>query len=197
MANVYKIEINGYGAEIVIGKISEESAQYFIDNEIDIGEYAAGCDDDAGVPEEFQPFEPGAWFECDNITHQWGPELSSDNEIKVTDASGKEVFTSSLDSGDLDDAGINLVCLDEIYIGEMPEGDCIFMGQSNEDGMFFGGEIETKGDFDITKLSISFVDVEDVNIIRKISYDGVELENLDSSTSGNSTSFSIICVGED
>ncbi len=197
MTNVYKVELSGYGAEIVIGSVSEESAQYFINNEIDIEEYSSGLTEIVEVPEELQPFEPGAWFDCDNITHQSGAEVTEESFLNVYDASGKEVFSSSLDIDELDTAGADVTCINEIYISELRDTPYVFKGESNEKGLFFSGEIRTEGEFDVRKLSINYADVEGMNICRSILYDGVEIDNDDSSTSGNFMSFAIICVGDE
>jgi hypothetical protein len=106
----YKIYMYGYGGEVYIGTVDRKVYDYFVDNNLDIEEYANDWDGELGVPEEFQPFSPGQKYDCDNIVHASGVEMSASCQIVVEDENSKEVWTSTLDLDALDDQDIEWDC---------------------------------------------------------------------------------------
>jgi hypothetical protein len=72
----YTVEIYGYGGECYMGKVPRKCYEYFKRNNIEIDEYASSWDDDVQVPEEYQPFEPGSPYECDDICHVSGATMA-------------------------------------------------------------------------------------------------------------------------
>ena len=185
----YTINVSGYGGEIVIGEISQEAYDYWSEkNEEDDGEtlwdYDSDWDDELEVPEEFRIFEPGSWYECDDIAHESGAEMSNLNIIEVFDENGDSVWTSSMDPSDLDEHGVENEELSEVYLSELPNNTCVFVGQSTEKGTQFGGEIHLKAPFDPKNLSITYNDIDGWVLLSGIEYLGEEIENTDYSTDG-------------
>ncbi len=191
------IMLSGYGGEIFAGKVDRKAYDYFCENKIDIYEYACGTIED--VPEEFQPFEPGIPYDCDNLFHCYGVELSKECNITVSDASGKPVFNSSLDEGELGDKGIEVEeTVEDYYVSGMIESDEVaFFGQHIEKGVFFDEIATITPPFNPSKLKIIYSDYEGVNLVQKVLYDGkeVEIEN-GQSTDSKSNNYSWV-LGED
>ena len=196
----YTLMLSGYGGEIVLGSVPREQYQYFVDNEIDIEEFAWDSDNEAGVPEEMQPFEPGSWHECDDVAHESGCELCDSNYITVTDENGKEHWQSKLGYSTLTDAGVEVDESDEYLCSDRAdrENTVGFVGQSTEKGCFFEGELELTAPFDPAKLAISYSDIEGWSLISGVTYDGVDIEGHDGySTRGKGSDFKFYDTSDD
>lgn len=185
----YTFTISGWGGEIVVGEVEEKVVDYFSDNDISIDEYASG-DDSIEVPEEFQPFEPGAWFDCDNIAHGYGAFTSDDNVITVVDNNGEEVWQHNADEDDLAEFGITVVESDDSadLDSEKYANQLYYIGTSEEKGSLYVGTIALHAPFDPLKLKFAVQRVAGWNIFSEVTYDGVAIENTDMDTSGKSSS---------
>lgn len=190
-----RIEMTGYGGEIVLGTIDKEKYQYLEDNGIDIEEYANDWDNELKVPENMQPFEPGSWHECDNIAHESGVEVCGSSWIRVVDENDNVIWENSLDVAELEEAGVQVSCVEEIYAMDQDVGTPVFIGQSGEKGLFFGGPFVLRSPFDPAKLSISCSDIEGWQLSNSVSYDDVDIDNEDYDTVGKSMDMSIVLVG--
>lgn len=195
----YRAEIWGWGGEIAIGTVSREIYDHFQDNDIDISDYASDWDNEAEVPEELQPFEPGNWYDCDNICHESGATMDDCSYITVFDEKGNKVWESSLDPNTLDeDHGIEAEESEEVYINEQAPGTCVFVGTSSEKGLFGAYEIELKQPFDPKKLKFHYGDYEGWAIMSFVEYNDESLEELgELNTDGKSADFALYCIGED
>jgi hypothetical protein len=181
----YNIYIGGYGGESYAGRVDRATYDYFKEKQIDIEEYASDWDnkfDD--VPRELQPFSPGSAYECDNLFHASGAELSSTNEIEVRDENGNDHWACAAGLNDLEDSGVTV---DQIggcdFEDELPEDAIAFWGGQGEKGTFFDGEIELKQPFDPKKLRIGYENCDGWWIITSVEYDGEEIDG----TGGYST----------
>jgi len=191
------IMLSGYGGEIFAGKVDRKVYDYFRENQIDISDYANGSIED--VPEEFQPFEPGLPFDCDDLFHTYGVELSEENSIIVSDESSKTIFKCSLDESELGDKDIEVEeSAEDYYASGMIESDEVaFFGQHVEKGTFFDETVSITPPFNPSKLKILYSDYEGVNLVQKVLYDDneVEIEN-GQSTDSKSNEHSWV-LGED
>lgn len=185
----YKLSTWGYGSETVIGNVSKETFEYFIDNDIDIDDYANDWDDVIIVPEQLKPFSSGEWYTCDDIFHENGIEMCSHSTITITDENDKEVWTHNLDVFDLNELGVDTTEISETYIKDLPKGNVVFFGCIVEKGEFNVCEFNIKGEFDYKKLAIRFDDVEGSTLLNTITYDGVEVDTDFGSTDGKSSEF--------
>lgn len=192
----YRIELSGVGGEVVIGTVRREVYDYFQENDVDVEEYAGDWDNEQDVPEEFQPFEPGSWYDCDNLAHECGPS-ADECYVTVTDENSTVIYDnltlgSFLDMGAEHDAGT------EVYPHEtLNNGDVYFIGQSIEKGLFQAYEVETET-FDPTKLVFFTTDCDGWEIVTSLSYDGTDLDDLgELSTMGKSSEFQMIEVEKD
>jgi hypothetical protein len=195
----YTLMLSGYGGEIVLGSVPREQYQYFVDNNIDIEEFAWDEDYADEVPEEMRPFEPGSWHECSDVAHESGCELSDSNYITVTDENGKQHWQSDLGHSTLTYAGIEVDESDEYLCSDRQDraNTVGFVGQSIEKGCFFEGELELTTPFDPAKLAISYSDIEGWSLISGVTYDGVDIEGHDGySTSGKGSEFKFYDTGE-
>jgi hypothetical protein len=196
----YTLMLSGYGGEIVLGSVPREQYQYFVDNEIDLEEFAWDEDCATEVPEDMRPFEPGCWHECSDVAHESGCELSDSNYITVTDENGEQHWQSNLGHSTLTDAGIEVDESDEYLCSDREDrvNTVGFVGQSTEKGCFFDGELALTEPFDPAKLAISYSDIEGWSLISGVTYDGVDIEGHDGySTNGKGSEFKFYDTGED
>jgi hypothetical protein len=188
----YRIELAGRGGEIAIGTVKREVYDYFQEKSIDVEEYAGDWDNEQGVPEEFQPFEPGSWHECDDLCHSTGPALDY-CYITVTDENGN-VIHDNISAGDMMELGMDYNS-QEIYPEDMlNDGDVYFIGQSIEKGLFQAYEFEAES-FDPTKLFLQGEYCDGWELITGASYDDVSLDELgELSTTGKGAEYQMILV---
>jgi hypothetical protein len=172
----YKVTIQGYGAEITAGSLTQEEAELVCREDKDI--YDTIMDD----------FEDKSWYDINDQLHHWG--ASTENcTILIEDENGKEV--AKFDS----ETGFYLEELDlEIAEYEYPEIDetkSILMCVSTEKGSFFEGDFEAD-EFDVNKFKIqaaSEIMLGDFfwgDMITGVTYDGESVENYGGDTSGKS-----------
>ncbi len=197
VAYKYRIEMSGFGGEIVLGVVPRETYDYFKANQIDVADYIADSDSYSNIPAEHQFAEGGAWYEVDNIIHESGVELNNSCVIQVTDADGDEVWSSALDIETLVNAGVTVNCLGEYYVHEQPDGTAVFMGQSTEKGTFFVAEFSSDEPFDPANLSLGYFDVDGWDISAAISYEGEDLDNEGGDTIGKGNNYSFTLIGEE
>jgi hypothetical protein len=197
VAYKYRVEMSGFGGEIVLGAVPRETYDYFKANQIDVADYIADSDSYSNIPAEHQFAEGGAWFEVDNIIHESGVELNNSCVIQVTDADGDEVWSSALDIETLINAGVTVNCLGDFYVHEQPDGTAVFMGQSTEKGTFFAAEFSSDEPFDPANLSLGYFDVDGWDISAAISYEGEDLDNEGGDTIGKGNNYSFTLIGEE
>jgi hypothetical protein len=197
----FTIEVGGRGGEVVIGTIQKEFYDFVYENDIDIADYAINSDfleeNDQleAALESIQPFEPGNWYECDNIAHEYGPS-TEDVYISVIDENGN-IIHEALAIEQFLELGATLNQVADYYIVDQPKGTAVFVGQSFEKGHFGTYEIEADF-FDSTKLEIVTTDVEGWELVTGLAYNSLYLEELGHlSTTGKGESFELIIAGED
>ena len=180
----YEIEINGYGGEVVLGKITKEAFEHWgtrdEDDEAlchhlfwDTYEEADGND----VTDDEDPRWLGQWHEIDDIEHTFGANLESCTVV-VMDEDGEEIHT------DDDPKSEHTTFADP---EDQPEG-YYFKGWSTEKGQLFHAEFECE-EFDPTKLKYSVTDIDGDVIIDSVEYDGEALDNDGGDTRGKSSGF--------
>ena len=189
----YTIQCWGYGGEIVLGRIEKESYDYFVENEINLEEFASDWSGDSNtVPEDLHPFPPGEWQSCDDICHENGVEMSDLCVISVSDSTGKEIWNHSLEPFMLEENGVGVECVEEYYAGYQGKDSIVFLGQSVEKGTFFKGMFELTAPFDPTKLKLLYNDVEGWPLLYGISYNDEDVYNDDYDTRGKSSEFKFL-----
>jgi hypothetical protein len=194
------ITFSGYGGEIVLGTIPEETYEFWKNNDLDVEELVSDYDGELDVPNEFRFITDGSWYDCDDICHESGCEMSSSSGIDVYDELEKRtIFVSSLEPYDLNERGIVCEELDEYYPANKPVGTCVFMGQSVEKGVFFSATFEITKPFDPKLLMISYHDCYGWMLVDPyVTYDDQEIDGANGiNTMGKSSEFKIMRVGDD
>lgn len=196
----YTIYIGGYGGESYAGKVDRATYEYFKQNKIDIEQYANDWDDLFGnVPRELQPFSPGSPYDCDNLFHASGAELSNLNEIQINDEHGNQHWCCAAGLNELEDAGVDVNKSGGCELDDLPEDTIVHWGGQGEKGTFFDGEIELTQPFDPKKLTVYYENCDGWCIINSVEYDGVEIDG----SSGYSTTGKwnenkwILCNGDE
>lgn len=196
----YRIEISGRGGEIVLGKVNREFYDLIEENGLDIDQYAWDSEffeeNDVEIDESIRPFEPGDWYECDNITHNCGPDTDF-AYMTVLDENG-DIIHDALPYDSLFDLGADSELSEEIYPQQsLEEGEVYFLGQSIEKGLFLVYEVEAES-FDLAKLMFITTDCDGWELITGIRYDGIDLDDLgELSTTGKGSEFQLILVEKD
>jgi hypothetical protein len=196
----YKISMWGYGGEKVMGTVDRKIYDYFKHRRLDLMDFAWQSDyaDENNIPEDMWPFPPGSWYECDNMGHAGGVSRNA-GTLQIEDENGDTVFEKSFDDitgwGDDDNPEPEWNCNEEVWIGSQPDGTVVFLGNSNEKGTFFEGEIPLTAPFDIRKLTLGYDEIDGEEIINSVTYDGEDIDNWGGSTDGKSSDFGFYIAG--
>ena len=183
----YNVSMWGYGGEVVMGTVSREIYDYFKEHKLSVSDFAWDYDyaEAKEIPEDMWPFQPGSWYEGDNIAHNNGVSMNA-GHIQVNDENGDEILNCELES--LDGTGIGLSTEGEYYPGQIEDG-VVFIGRSNDKGTFFDAELPLTTPFDPEKLLISIEEIDSEPIAYTVSYNGEDLDNNGGSTDGKSSDF--------
>lgn len=198
----YQVIINGYGGEIVMGKVDRKIVDYFKENNIDLDEYASswgepGDDDYIEVPEDMQPFGQGNWYDCDNIEHNSGAEFGG-AWITVYDENGIAVWEQELNHA-LEDQGceIECFCCEEVE-DYLDKDTAVFVGQNFEKGCFFEADLDLKQPFDPAKFKFTYSELAGWPVLNVVEYDSEELDGSNGySTTGKSASYEFFTLDEE
>jgi hypothetical protein len=196
----YQIYIGGYGGEAYAGTVDKATYEYFKEKRIDIEQYATDWDDLFGdVPRELQPYNPGSPYDCDNLFHASGAELSNSNEIVINDEHGNQHWVCAAGLNELEDAGVDVNKWGGCDFDDLSEDTIVHWGGQGEKGTFFDGEIELTQPFDPKKLTVNYENCDGWWIINNIEYDGVEIDGSGGySTTGKWTENKwVLCNGDE
>ena len=197
----YNIYIGGYGGEAYAGTVDRKIYDYFKEKKIDIEEYATDYDDSfSDIPRDLQPYSPGSPYDCDNLFHASGAEVSNLYEIQVNDETGAEHWTCAAGLNELEDAGVTVDQMGGCdFEDELPEDAIVHWGGQGEKGTFFDGEFELRAPFDPKKLRIGYENCDGWWIINFVEYDGEEIDGCGGySTTGKWTENKwVLCNGEE
>jgi hypothetical protein len=194
----YAIQMDGIGAEIVVGKVPTKAYNYFKKHKINLNDYAhdgSGINQfDVNIPEDCRPFSAGEWFECDNINHSYGLEMSENSEITITTDDNDIVWSHNLDFSDLEDVEVETALEEEIEINSR-RGQCIFFGERVEEGNFGSYDLPLTAPFDPERLTLVYNHIEGRSILIGISYNHIPLNpSYDASTEFKAYAFSLTKV---
>lgn len=190
----YKIMLWGYGGEYVMGTVERKIYDYFKQRRLSVSEYAWG-NSDYNIPEEFEPFPEGSWYECSDMCHISGVDRCS-GTLQIDDENGETIYQEPLEDIDgYSDDSPEWSCDEEHWIDEKDPGTVVFIGTSSEKGTFFEAELNLVAPFDPTKLTLIYDEVDGNEIINRIEYDGEELDNFGGDTNGKSSDFGFYIAG--
>ena len=196
----YKISLWGYGGEYIMGTVDRKIYDYFRHRRLNLSDFAWDSDyaDDNNIPEEYWPFPPGSYYDCDDICHEHGVDRNA-GTVQIDDENGETIYQQSLENisgmgADGDEPEPEWGGGEEYWIGMKPVGTVVFFGVSNEKGTFFEGEIELKQPFDISKLELGYDEIDGNDIINSVKYDGEQIDNWGGDTNGKSSDFGFYLV---
>ena len=195
------ISLSGYGGEIVMGTVDPQIARYWQARD-DFEEYATCWDTEDGpfedVPEEYRFIRDGSWYECDDLAHSCGVEMSAGCWLRITDdMTGETLLETELDPEILDAAGVGFEEFESVEVETGPNR-AIFVGQNFEKGLFFETDVKITEPFDPAKLMFSFSTYDGWRVFNSLSYCDEELDGQNAySTTGKSSSFELYSQDED
>lgn len=197
-----RLSIQGYGGESYAGTIDRKIYDYFASQKIDIDEYAGDWDGvfSEHVPEEFQPFTPGSPYDCENLWHASGAELTNLNSFIIEDTNTNEtIWEITPGQSELEEAGVTVQESGGQDLDDLPEDTVVFWGGQGEKGCFFDAEFTLTAPFDPKKLTVFYENCDGWNLITSVEYNGEELDGFGGySTTGkwNENKW-ILCNGEE
>lgn len=180
-----KIELYGYGGELVIGSIPKEKYVYWkLRDEEELSDHVLGNmdDEDLGVADGMSL---GEWYELDDLEHLNGVGYDH-GMVCVTDDDGDEIFNKALTDINSTDGCEDVIQTEEGFDSEFGEQKYIFMAYSAEKGTF--AVLNVPGnDFDPTKLKITVRETEGFEIVDGFWYEHPETVDAEEhSTDGKS-----------
>jgi hypothetical protein len=192
----YKICMWGYGGEYVMGRVDRKIYDYFRSRRLDVSDFAWDSDyaEEHNIPDEMWPFPPGSWYECDSMAHCHGVDKNC-GTLQILDENGDTVFERTLEDLNGDDGEPEWSSGDEVWVNQEPAGTVVFIGVSNEKGTFFEADIPLTEPFDITKLQLSYDDVDGNEVINSVYYDDESIDNWGGNTDGKSSDFGFYVAG--
>jgi hypothetical protein len=196
----YRIEINGRGGEVVLGTVKREFYDFVEENDISFEDYAGDWgffeENDIEILEDIRPFEPGDWYDCDDLAHSCGSEVDY-CYITVMDDDGTVIY-DDLTFGAFAELGMDQEVGEEVYPTEsLSDGDVYYLGQSFEKGLFQAYEVEAET-FDPAKLTLIVSDYDGWELVTGAKYDGVDLDDLgELSTTGKGSDYGLVLVEKD
>ena len=188
----YKVELWGYGGEYVMGTVDRKIYDYFRQHRLSVPDYAWGGDEFDDVPEDMRPFEPGCWYDNDDMGHVSGVDRNS-GTLQVTDENGEVVYQREL--SDLDGCDVQLSTFEEVWVDEKPAGTVVYYGYSSEKGSFFEADIELTEPFDPEKLLLNISDFDGNEIVTGVEYNDEELDNNGGNTNGKGSDHAFYIAG--
>jgi hypothetical protein len=203
-----RIQIWGYGGEIVMGRVSREAYRWWTREAeaagVELHDFVFDWsweeeNGDKAVPAEARFITPGEWHECDNISHESGAEVSDLSGITITDEETQEqLFEFRLGINELEDKGVTVTCGFSEDTEDAGTGNACFIGQSVEKGVFFNGTVRITQPFDPRLLEISYNSIADWDLVSGVEYDGEDIEGTDGyDTRGKSMDCSLTYIGRD
>lgn len=181
----YEIELYGYGGEHVLGKLTKEQYDFWVDNQDDgldshvFWDPTDDADGDNPITDEEDPRFLGYWHDLDDIEHISGADVDACRFVVTSLDSGEEIYTSEepkvLDTTD-------------IYVQDQKSG-YYWTAYASEKGQHFYAELEIDGDFDPEKLAVYVTNLDGEHIIDEVVYDGETLDNEGGSTDTKSQGY--------
>ena len=186
---LFRVELSGYGAELVYGNITKQQYEYWIDKELDdlIGDW----NNEIEISEDFRFIKNGDWVECDNLIHRHACEFSEESKLIVYSEDGVEILNISLVEDVLTDAEINIENDITFRLSDHDDSPYIFHGVRYEKGTFFECNLELNEEFNPAMLTLIMDDLEEQRYVNGLTYNGVSAENIGGDTRDTSSMFSV------
>lgn len=194
-----EITLSGYGGEIVMGRISEAAYDFWQDRD-DLDDFVFDWDGEMDVPADARFVTDGAWHDVDDICHESGCEAADSSYVTVQDLQeDKTLFESTCDVDSLSAKGVD-ISSSGLYrpSQDLESGTCVFLGQSFEKGLFFSATVRITEPFDVSRLSINYIDCDGWRLISSVEYAGEDLDGSSAySTNGKGSNYNVFRVERD
>ena len=187
----YRVQIAGYGSEMVYGKLTEAQYEFWKDlSESDIISHAfwdpTEESDDNPVFDMEDPRFLGDWNELDNYLHEYGADASG-AWVNIEEEDGENNIINTIADGidwDKFQEEFNplTTTIDETEC--LNDAEYTFYGASSEKGTFGDYLIETEQELDLSKLEFGVTETPDGSILELLTYDGQDLDNEGGDTTG-------------
>ena len=204
---IYRYRISGsrYGGELVVGKVSEEFVNHWLpivedDGDSELVEYMMGWEEDdvTQSPLPYEDFEPGSWYEIDDLEHITSCFSDGDITIETLDqeqsSDGEDVWMEMHDLAEVNNI-FSRECYwrDESDDEDLDENYVPVLGMfSSEKGYFWSAELELSEPFDPDLLAYTVVETNLCELVEKIYYNGEEIEIMhEGDTTGKGTYASV------
>lgn len=174
-----RISLQGYGGESYAGRVDRKIYDYFARQRIDLDEYAGDWDGqfEEHVPNDMRPFAPGTPYDCDDLWHASGAELSDLNTIAVEPADGGDtIWQHNMSYSDLEESGVVVGEMGGCELDDLESDQVVYWGGQGEKGCFFDAELTLTAPFDPRKLRIGYENCDNWYIVNYVEYDGEELD---------------------
>lgn len=176
---MFTIEINGWGGEMVLGKVTKEAFEHWSTKDQDDEGLSSHLFWDATSDEDGNDVtDPddlrflGEWYEIDHIDHTNGA-FEDMCHVLVKDEDGNEVWST-------DEPAIESTSYSN---PEDQDPGYYFKGWTSEKGNFFYADVSIDK-FEPEKLKLYATEIDGDVIIDSVEYDGEELENEGGDTRG-------------
>jgi hypothetical protein len=186
---IFRVELSGYGAELVYGNITKQQYEYWIDKELD--DLISDWNNEIEISEDFRFIKNGDWVECDNLIHRHACEFSEESKLIVYSEDGVEILNISLVKDVLTDAEINIENDITFRLADHDDSPYIFHGVRYEKGTFFECNLELNEEFNPAMLTLIMDDLEEQRYVNGLTYNGVSAENIGGDTRDTSSMFSV------
>lgn len=194
-----EITLSGYGGEIVMGRISEAAYDFWQDRD-DLDDFVFDWDGEMDVPADARFVTDGAWHDVDDICHESGCEAADSSYVTVQDLQeDKTLFESTCDVDSLSAKGVD-ISSSGLYrpSQDLESGTCVFLGQHFEKGLFFSATVRITEPFDVSRLSINYIDCDGWRLISSVEYAGEDLDGSSAySTNGKGSNYNVFRVERD
>ncbi len=179
MSKRITIEINGYGNETVVGRITKEAYEYW--HKLAEEEAITPLCEDEAPPEEARIFEDGDWDTCDGVYHASGP-YPDDSQIfiyldeKLLHDEPLDAFLEKLQTKHPNNLDMQRSL--ELSPESLGTG-YYFIGISEEKGCFVQDRFEIADDeaFNLQNLFLSLSQFDEVTILTQIIYKNTKGKN--------------------
>lgn len=194
----FTISINGWGAEMCLGRITPAAYEYWSTREDDDPALSSHLfwdpysDEDGNeITDDEDPRWIGQWWECDDIEHCHGA-FKDQCHIVVTDEDDNQVWSTEdvnihkTEFSSPDDIRLPDPDIDPDVDLERPPSIYFIKTWNSEKGNFFSAEFETDN-FDPAKLKFFATEIDGDTVIDHVTYDDQDLENDGGDTRGKSS----------
>lgn len=180
MGKLLRVEISGFGGEAVVGSLSREQGDWWLDRQVS---------DHVLDPDSDPDLDPGVrigwWHESDDVFHSYG---AFDDSLLVSIWFGDDPVREFRRISDFPD----VVETQGVWVEDLDPGYYL-VGNSGEKGSFWDGRISVSDSdvFDIEDFCLVTDDFQGRRIVVSVRYKGLDLDDFGGGTDGKSFDFGI------